>query len=160
MDTATAFFLPSALVINVEEIDDQHAELFSRLYALKELCIESGELPALEAEGLLVFLAEHCATEESLAGKAGLNFAGHIRKHQQLLSAIGKAIAEVHDGKMDVFSVLRYIEYWFERHISEEDRILGSNLQQVSDGMFDSAQPFTPTRAPAAPRHEAPPYRH
>jgi hypothetical protein len=59
-----------------------------------------------------------------------------------MLAAITHAVNEVREGRMDVFSVLRYIEYWFERHIREEDLNLGRNLQQVSSGMFDPEQAF------------------
>jgi len=147
MDGETAAFLPNNLIVNIEEIDDQHAALFSRLAALKMFCIENNDLPLAESEELLATLRIHCATEERLAEECGLNFAIHGRKHQKMLAAISKALEEVGEGRIDVFSVLRYIEYWFERHISEEDLNLGRDLQQVSDGMFDTEQAFNPTRS-------------
>ena len=30
----------------------------------------------------------------------------------------------------DVFGLIRYVEYWFERHITEEDKGLGESLRQ------------------------------
>ena len=150
MDQETAAFLPSALVVNIEEIDDQHAALFSRLAALKLLCLDTTDLPVAEAESLLNQLRQHCATEERLAGENGLNFSAHARKHQKMLSAIAKAIDEVHHERIDVFGVLRYIEYWFERHIREEDLNLGRDLQQVSSGLGDPERQFAQARATAA----------
>lgn len=149
MNRETEVFLPSALVVNIVEMDDQHADLFARLSKLKDLCIETNALPAGDAESLLETLHVHCATEERLAKKSGLSFAEHGRKHQAMLSAITRAVREVQEGKIDVFSVLRYVEYWFERHITEEDLNLARNLQQVSSGMFDNEQPFAQTRATA-----------
>ena len=150
MNQETAAFLPSALIINIEEIDDQHAALFSRLAALKLLCLNTKHLPVADAEALLDQLRQHCATEERLAGEHGLNFAAHARQHQTMLAAITKAVDEVRHNRMDVFGVLRYIEYWFERHIREEDLNLGRNLQQVSSGLFDTEKQFTRTRETAA----------
>ena len=142
MNAETAAFLPSTLIVNIQVMDDQHAALFSNLAALKMLCIERNELPVAESETLLKALRFHCATEEGLAGNAGLDFSAHGQKHKNMLAAITHAVNEVHEGRMDVFSVLRYIEYWFERHIREEDLKLGHNLQQVSSGMFDPEQAF------------------
>lgn len=150
MNQESAAFLPSALVVNIQEIDDQHAALFSRLAALKELCLNTTDLPLAEAEALMNQLREHCATEERLAGANGLNFSAHARKHQMMLKSIAKAIDEVHHQKIDVFGVLRYIEYWFERHIREEDLNLGRDLQQVSSSLYDPEKPFTLARAAAA----------
>lgn len=138
MNADTVTFLPSTLIVNIQEIDDQHAELFSSLAKLKMLCIERNELPQADSEALLQALRVHCATEEKLATGSGLNFSDHGKKHKKMLAAISKAIIDVHEGRMDVFSVLRYIEYWFERHIREEDLNLGRNLQQVSSGLFES----------------------
>jgi hemerythrin len=146
MNAETAAFLPSTLIVNIHEMDEQHAALFSRLAALKMLCIERNELPINELEALLAALRIHCATEENLAGNAGLNFCDHGTKHEKMLAAISKALSDVREGRMDVFSVLRYIEYWFERHIREEDLDLGCNLQQVSSGMFDPEQAFALAR--------------
>jgi hemerythrin len=49
-------------------------------------------------------------------------FSDHAEKHRELHSILAKAFAEVREGKQEVFSLLRYIDYWFERHISDEDR--------------------------------------
>ena len=151
MNRETEAFLPSSLVVNIEEIDDQHADLFSRLSKLKDLCVETNTLPAGEAESILEILRVHCATEERLAKESGLRFTEHAKKHKTMLSSITKAIKEVQEGKIDVFSVLRYVEYWFERHIIEEDQNLARNLQQISNGMFDPEHSFAHARASAAP---------
>ncbi|RIX45606.1 MAG: hemerythrin [Rhodocyclales bacterium GT-UBC] len=136
MNRDTAVYLPSSLVIDIEEIDEQHANLFFRLAALKMQCIETNEFPSEAASALLDILEEHCATEERLAGISGVDFSAHAVKHQKMLAAINKAVEEIHEHKIDVFSVLRYIEYWFERHIVEEDLHLGQHLRQTSSRQF------------------------
>lgn len=124
-----AIFLPDALLINVPEIDEQHAGLFASLAQLKDRCIESNCLPAEDAAKLLEILRAHCATEEALAREAGLEFSSHTAKHQQMLKGIAKTLDEVSEGHTDAFSLIRYLEYWFERHIREEDIGFGRRLQ-------------------------------
>lgn len=132
MNADTAVYLPDALVINVPEIDEQHAALFAALAHLKDRCVDSNCLPPDDAVSLLESLRVHCATEEELAALAGLEFAAHAAKHQQMLKGIAKTIDEVLDGRMDAFSLIRYLEYWFERHIREEDTGLGRGLQNAA----------------------------
>ena len=83
---------------------------------------------------LLDFFATHFATEERIAAEAGLEFADHSRIHDDTLRLLQKALGEVINGAQDVHSFLRYAEYWFERHISEDDRMFISLLQT---GKFD-----------------------
>lgn len=131
MNADTAVFLPDALIINVPEVDEQHAGLFARLAHLKHRCIETNCLPGEDAIGLLESLRIHCATEERLANQANVDFTAHAKKHQQMLKGIEKTLHDVRNGKTDIFSLIRYIEYWFERHINEEDKELGRHLQKA-----------------------------
>lgn len=144
MNADTAAYLPEALVINVPEIDEQHAGLFAGLAQLKDRCIESNCLPPDDAEKLLAALRIHCATEEAMADQAGLEFAAHAAKHQHMLKGIAKTLDEVLEGRMDAFSLIRYLEYWFERHIREEDSGFGLGLHQAADR---AKNPETASRA-------------
>lgn len=132
MNADTAVFLPVALIINVPEVDEQHAGLFARLARLKHRCIETNCLPSDDAISLLESLRIHCATEERLANLASLDFTTHAKKHQLMLKGIEKTLHDVRNEKTDIFSLIKYIEYWFERHIIEEDKELGRNLQKAS----------------------------
>ncbi len=125
-------FLPEALVLSVKEIDVQHEALFALLEEIKAICINSNELPLERARELIDFLHEHFRTEEDLAAKAGYDFSEHARKHLKMVTAIEKGLTEVTEGKQDVFSVLRYVDYWFERHIADDDRPLGTFLHQAT----------------------------
>jgi len=128
MKADVAFFLPDLLIINVPEIDEQHAELFARLESLKNICVESNTLPYDQALALLDALRHHYQTEESMARQAAVDFVLHAGKHAAMLKAISKTVRDVHEGRTDAFSLIRYIEYWFERHIQEEDQSLGRHL--------------------------------
>ncbi len=131
MSAVAPAFLPEALHIDVPEIDNQHAALFARLADLKALCIEANALPDTEADALMAALQEHCATEQRLAQAVGVDFSLHAVKHEKMLKGIARMLADVRAEKTDVFSLIRFVEYWFERHISEEDKPLGRHLQQA-----------------------------
>ena len=147
MNDQVAVFLPASLLLNVPEIDDQHAELFARLSSLKSLCIEANCLPTDQAEALLEALRIHCATEEGLALEAGLDFAVHASKHQVMLKGIAKTLDQVRQERMDIYSLIRYIEYWFERHIREEDMVLGQELRRMVFPFFRQPDPAQTVRA-------------
>jgi hemerythrin len=85
-------------------------------------------LPLDRAEALLMALQEHFNTEERLAFAVGHDFAEHALKHEKMMAVIRNGIAKVNAGTKDVFGLLRYVEYWFERHIAEEDKALGVKL--------------------------------
>ena len=128
MDTDTSFYLPAALVLGVPEMDAQHGALFAQLAEIKSVCLAANHLPETQAEALLSALDEHFATEERLAEENDVEFSEHTRTHGAMFAAIQKALAHAGSGSKDVFGLLRYVEYWFERHIAEEDRHLSQRL--------------------------------
>lgn len=136
MDRTKARYLPDALVVDVNEIDEQHAGLFQRLAQLKQHCIEFNTVPDDEFEGLLQALRDHFATEAHFAAQAGMNFASHSTKHQKMIKGIQRAADQVRGGTMDIFGLIKFIEYWFERHILDEDKDLAFNIQQTSFATF------------------------
>lgn len=121
-------FLPLALQIGIEEIDLQHAELFRHLDRLKRLCLNINRLPANEADALIARLRRHFATEAHYAADADIDFADHTIRHEAMLEQVTKALKGASAANTDVFGVLRYVEYWFERHIAHEDRPLADQL--------------------------------
>ena len=130
MDSLSFSYLPTALVVDVHEIDLQHANLFEQLAALKSACVDHNAYMPLEAEALFLSLVEHCETEERLARAAGLDFLRHGEKHRAMLHSIRKRLDDMERPEADVFGLIRYVEYWFERHITEEDKGLGESLRQ------------------------------
>lgn len=121
--------LPEQLVVDLPEIDAQHEEIFCRIESLKAACFESGHVPVAEFQALLDYFTMHFATEERLADEAGLDFVDHARIHEDTLRLLRRALTEVIRGGRDAHSFLRYCEYWFERHISEDDRLFINHLQ-------------------------------
>lgn len=148
MDPAQSVFLPSALAVDVEEIDDQHAALFQRLAHLKHACIESNGVPENEAEALIEALQVHFMTEGRLARAAGMDFAEHAVKHRTMLASIVRMMDRVRAGETDIFSLIKFIEYWFERHILDEDKPLGHNLQQLGFTRFGEQFSESPADPP------------
>ncbi|MCM8595052.1 bacteriohemerythrin [Accumulibacter sp.] len=122
--------LPEALLIDLPEIDVQHEEIFRRIEQLKADCYGSGPVSFDEFDGLLDYLKHHFSTEESVAAEAGASFGEHAKIHRQNLRKLRKAFDEVRQGTRDVHSFLRYVEYWFERHINEEDKPFASSVRE------------------------------
>ena len=130
MESYIAGLLPEALVVDLPEIDAQHEEIFHRIESLKAACFESSYVPIDEFGALLDYFATHFATEERLADEAGLDFADHTRIHTDTLRLLHKAFGEVISGGQDVHCFLRYAEYWFERHITEEDKPFANSVRE------------------------------
>ncbi len=122
MEINLAGLLPEALLIDLPEIDAQHEEIFRRIESLKLACIGSGPIPFEDFDSLLAYLKYHFGSEERVASEVGIDFLDHATVHRENLHALRKAFDEVRGGARDVHSFLRYAEYWFERHISEEDK--------------------------------------
>ena len=122
----TSRFLPPSLHTGIAEIDAQHAMLFRRLVWLKRQCLQNNYLPADDAEGLLAYLQEHFSTEERLASEANMDFSSHADRHRTMINDVARALHSAVAGQADIFGVLRYIEYWFERHIVHEDMRLAA----------------------------------
>ena len=126
MEESASRFLPGALRIGIESIDEQHARLFGQLVEIKQICLVENALPPAEANALVVALSEHYSYEMALARQMGIEFTDHAKKHGKMLRLVDKALCEAVAARADAFSTLRYIEYWFERHIAEDDRLLGA----------------------------------
>ena len=121
--------LPEALLVDLAEIDQQHEEIFRRIESLKTTCFADNFIPIDDLTDLLDYFALHFATEERIADTAGLDFTDHLRIHEDTLRLLRKALRDVINGEHDAHSFLRYAEYWFERHISEDDRLFVATLQ-------------------------------
>ena len=129
MECATFSFLPCTLVVDVVEMDHQHADLFACLERVKARCIECNTACLDELESLYRWLGAHCRSEERLARQIGFDFSHHAGSHGEMLRGIRRMLDEVGGGKRDVFSLLRYIDYWFECHIEQEDKPLAEAVK-------------------------------
>lgn len=156
MDTHTAAFLPTNLVVDIAVIDEQHAGLFARLASLKTRSLADGRLPEGDAEELFAVLREHCATEEAMAREAGIDFSQHALKHEEMLRGMEKALHDLRTGRIEVFGLLRYIGYWLERHIGDEDRLLAIRLHEINHWQHENDPDFRRVPFAALPPHAVP----
>lgn len=122
MEIARGNLLPEALMLGLPDIDAQHEGVFWRIETLKFTCIEENALSEPLLDELLRFLHEHFASEESLAASISLDFTHHHVSHRHTLDMLRRWGDKVIGGELDVFSFLRYLEIWFERHIQHEDQ--------------------------------------
>ncbi|MBS1160174.1 MAG: hemerythrin-like metal-binding protein [Proteobacteria bacterium] len=128
MEITSRGLLPELLVLGIPEVDAQHEGIFYRIENLKFLCLESSAPPRAAFAELLAYLGEHFHTEEVIALAAGLDFTEHAEMHSQTLITLSGWVSVVISGQRDVFSFLRYLEIWFERHIREEDQPFARQL--------------------------------
>lgn len=113
--------LPESLILDVPHVDAQHESLFCCIENLKFDCVEKNQLSQTLLNALLDDLREHFHTEEVIARAAELDFVEHAAMHRQTLNTLHSWSDLVLSGQRDIFSFLRYLEAWFERHIREED---------------------------------------
>lgn len=128
MERVLTGLLPEFLLLDLLELDLQHEDLFCRIESLKAACFDREEAPVLEFEHLLDLFKQHFLSEEAMAKEAGLDFSRHARIHQNSLLSLSRALAEVCDGVRDRHSFLRYVEFWLERHIRQEDKPFADDL--------------------------------
>lgn len=121
MEMIASGLLPEQLILGIPEVDVQHDSIFCRIENLKFLCLETNALCPSGMAGLLAYLDEHFRTEERIARMAGIDFAKHAGQHTKTLLVLSGWSQQVLSGRYDLFSFLRYLEVWFERHIREED---------------------------------------
>lgn len=150
MENQLSGLLPEALQVDHPELDPQHEEIFVLIESLKTHCFDEGGLPDAQFERLLNRFEQHFSTEERIAEAAGLEFAQHARVHRTQLRTMRRALEEVLAGVRDVHSFLRFVEFWFERHIQQEDQPFVEMLRRGAGrripGIPAVAQVVTPLR--------------
>ncbi len=128
MESCQSNLLPEFLLLGIPHVDAQHEGVFYRLEHVKLAALATNSLPHPLVNDLLVYLEAHFRTEAALAESAGLDFSEHAASHRQTLSVLNRWIGKVQTGELDIFSFLRYLEIWFERHIRDEDQPFGREL--------------------------------
>jgi hemerythrin len=122
-----------ALSVGVEEIDDQHRELFLRAARLLD-GIRKGEPEELGA--LLDFLHEHAVlhfgAEEAYMRETGFRgYARHKAEHDRFLSDLLALARDLERSGAGVFMALRvnhWLARWLKDHVSGTDAELGKFL--------------------------------
>lgn len=133
MDEMPHGLLPTELAIGHPEVDAQHDEIFCRIESLKNILLEDGQPHFAEFDSLVEFFKLHFATEESCACAAGIEFSAHAREHLKNLRVLSRAVADLRSGRLDLRTFLRYLEYWFEQHINDFDKVLGHRLDDLRE---------------------------
>ncbi len=121
-------FLPEILRTGVREIDAQHEALFRQVNQIEQSCIDRNRLKQEDADALLQSLHQHFLTEKGFAARAGLDFAEHERHHDDMYRTVSLALEYSVQRLEGVFGVARYLQYWFERHIVQDDQLIGQAL--------------------------------
>ena len=121
--------LPKNLWVNIPAIDGEHDELFAFLEGFKGYCFDVSPMPQEKRDELHAILVNHFETEERLATEAGINFLDHAEAHEKMLATISQTLTQMGSNNSDLYSLIRYIGYWFEIHILSYDISLAKSLQ-------------------------------
>ena len=123
------------LSVGVEEIDNQHRELFDRINALGSAMMQGGAKE--EAARLIEFLAEyvviHFGAEEKYMTDFGYaGYALHKTKHEWFKKEFSDIRAMLDAGGITPEVIMRgnnLLIIWFSNHIRSIDMMLGSFLK-------------------------------
>jgi hemerythrin-like metal-binding protein len=124
--------LPQNLRTNIHEIDYEHNELFVFLEGFKRYCFASDPLPQAKRDALLQMLASHFETEDNFAKNADIEFSHHERAHINMLDVVLKSLNQMSTKNSDLYGLIRYINYWFEKHILMFDLSLAQNITKTN----------------------------
>ena len=113
-------------------IDGEHDELFAFLEGFKVYCFDISPMPQDRRRELFGILQRHFETEERLATEAGINFLDHADAHETMLETIAQTLNQMGSNNSDLYSLIRYIGYWFEIHILNYDITLARSLKANS----------------------------
>lgn len=150
-----AFAWTPELAVGVEQIDEQHRELFRRAGALFVASRDgSGPLAVVRT---LAFLGEyvvaHFADEEALMRDVGYpDLAAHAAEHAGFLARFQRLRAGFARGGADADladDVEREVSAWLRQHVSGSDRSIGEHVRARGDQAAREAPASSPRRASA-----------
>jgi hemerythrin len=120
--------LPSHLRVNIPEVDTEHNEPFLFLEEFKRYCFEKVLVPLEKRNALRNVLIDHFATEFALAKRSKLDFDLHGKAHANMFKVVSQALDQMSTNNSDLYSLIRYIDYWFEKHILDYDIPMARNI--------------------------------
>ena len=120
--------LSAEYLVDHPMIDRQHAEIHSLLSSVTDEYLKTGKLHSQRVQRLLVLIGQHFATEEQLAKKAALPFTEHAKVHNDNLQQMRDSFDLVAEGLSDTTAFLRYVDFWFMRHILQFDKPFAADL--------------------------------
>ena len=102
------------------------------LWGFKEYCFEHSPIPQEKRNALYGLLVSHFKTEERLATSASIDFSGHEDAHEKMLETVSQTLGQMASNNSDLYSLIRYISYWFEIHILRHDLTLAKCLSAAA----------------------------
>ena len=114
------------------EIDKQHTEIYALLAVLSVEYMDRGELPVAGFQHLLQLIKQHFAAEEELAAQAAIPFAEHTKVHHDNLQQMRDSFDIVQNGLSDPIAFIRYVDFWFLRHIVQFDKPFALSLKETA----------------------------
>ena len=131
MASTQYIMLPQNLLTNIGVVDSEHNELFVFLEGFKEYCFEAQDIPQSKRDILYQMLVSHFETESQLAHTAGVDFSYHEAAHLKVLDIVSRTLNQMSSNNSDLYSLIRYIGYWFEKHILDFDLRFALNITPV-----------------------------
>jgi len=127
----------ASLSIGIEEIDNQHKELFRQINHLIHACHQGR---GVETVGeVLSFLDSyvrlHFRTEENLMRQYGFpEFQAHCLQHQEFmanLAEVHRRFSEDGPGVHIVVITNRILAGWLNTHIRRSDKVFGAHMESM-----------------------------
>lgn len=131
----------SSLSVGVEELDNQHKELFRQINELIDAC-HKGKGPEAVGE-VLTFLDSyvrlHFGTEENYMRKYDFpGFEEHRLQHQEFmanLSEVRRRFTQEGPGVHIVVITNRILAGWLNTHIRRSDKVLGEHIRALKKAL-------------------------
>ena len=125
-------------LVGIEEIDEQHMEIFSRINQLHGAVSEKKTHKEISTmlNGLTCFTLHHLDTEESLMIDHNYPLTDeHKREHQHLVNEVVEFNQNYETNpKLMRSDVLNFLKNWVKHHIMDTDKKLGLYLKEKGKG--------------------------
>lgn len=141
-----------SLTVFVDEIDDQHKQLFTRMNSFLESVVRGDGQH--EVEQTLKFLIDYCVvhfgTEERYMRKH--NYPGyrtHRKAHEELTAGVIEMQGQIEQGltRQHIITLVNQLGDWVTEHIEKMDKAMGAYLGTMigkTQSMSSPSQPSTP----------------
>jgi len=122
------------LATGIEEVDNQHKEIFRRVNTLLAACKEGkGKEKVGEVIGFLgEYVIDHFKAEEALQVKSMYpGYTDHKKLHQEFIGSFAKLKADFDANGPTLTTVMstnKVVVDWLIKHIKKEDRALADHM--------------------------------
>lgn len=127
-----------AFSVGIEEIDDQHRNLFDLINRAKALQDNAGRFEAVSdlIREMIRYSDEHFKSEDAVMINADFPlFATHRREHQRYMEKIRAFVDSLKVGRQDLIEeILAFLSVWWIEHITESDRRYARWIQNQGRG--------------------------